>query len=166
MDFDLRTYPPIAQFGAAAELVLNLGWDMVCANGYWGTGDSRRVYDAFATVLQNGTWLHGIRRTSAEEHAAFKFNVKLFHAIIASSSVYQVRSCFGGLSILRAQGLWDGAGIGCTYTSRPFSAKYYTLPGTGMCEHVALTECVREARQQMGKPPLRIGILPDLLTEW
>ena len=66
-----------------------------------------------------------------------------------------------------------------TYTSRPAAIAEFTAPPSKMqpgdcdgkcwCEHVALLECVREARgaAQVGREEggLRVGVLPSLVAE-
>ena len=163
--------------------------DAICANGYeripYGDLAGRlNSYDTFAMVESNGNWMY---RSLLESPTNYQRTVELFDAISRGgstgtdglSAVYPMRDCFSGLSVYRIDGLWDGAGRGCTYTSRPAAIAEFTAPPSKMqpgdcdgkcwCEHVALLECVREARgaAPIGREEggLRVGVLPSLVAE-
>ena len=163
--------------------------DAICANGYeripYGDLAGRlNAYDTFAMVEYDGNWMY---RSLLESPTNYQRTVELFDAINRGEgtgtdglpAVYPMRDCFSGLSVYRIDGLWDGAGKGCTYTSRPAAIAEFTAPPSKMqpgdcdgkcwCEHVALLECVREARgaAPIGREEsgLRVGVLPSLVAE-
>jgi hypothetical protein len=131
-------------------------------------------------VESSGNWMY---RSLLESPTNYQRTVELFDAISRGgstgtdglSAVYPMRDCFSGLSVYRIDGLWDGAGRGCTYTSRPAAIAEFTAPPSRMqpgdcddkcwCEHVALLECVREARGAAQENGLRVGVLPSLVAE-
>ena len=131
-------------------------------------------------VESNGNWMY---RPLLESPTNYQRTVELFDAISRGgstgtdglSAVYPMRDCFSGLSVYRIDGLWDGAGRGCTYTSRPAAIAEFTASPSRMqpgdcddkcwCEHVALLECVREARGAAQESGLRVGVLPSLVAE-
>lgn len=91
-------------------------WDVLCANGYEiDARGRRRTYDTLPLVLENGTWMYDpVQRRRLGQRLP---SVAHYNALAGRGGrILPVRSCFGGLALLRFD-VWSDQS--CDYTS-PF----------------------------------------------
>lgn len=202
VDWDLVQLPAAWKLRKYAQL-FDRGWDVLCSNGVSfdkKMRPTRMYYDTFAAVLANGSWMfEGVEPNCKELHIFCRARHEKYirrvsaleDAILQSDPVpYPMRSCFGGASMMRIEGVWDGGAQRCSYQSDSAGIKQYIYHGdvplsildaTGQgglgsppqaptlqediglqaCEHTRLLECVRESY-----PGLRVGTVSQLEVQW
>jgi hypothetical protein len=187
MDLDMFDYPPISKLIEVTEkYMLNSStsalatYDAICANGvqrsrYKEHFPHRGYYDSFATLLLPNTWPVGEdKRTvprgllKGENVTLSKLSVRglldyfLKEGSTNSENTYNpvpVRSCFGGLTLYRADA-W--LSLHCRYDLYNKSVDVYRGKEEHQtCEHVVLHECLREKYNDF-----RIAVQPDMTTLW
>lgn len=187
IDLDMFDYPPISKVIEVAEKYILASptsaretYDAICANGVqrsrWKESFPHRgYYDSFATVLLPNTWPVGEEKRTVPRGLLKGENVTLSKLSVrglldyflkegskGSKSNYNpvpVRSCFGGLTLYRADA-WLSSH--CRYDLYNKSVDVYRGKEEHQtCEHVVLHECLREKYSDF-----TIALQPDMTTLW
>lgn len=161
-DMDAHKLPAASELrNAVSQVAVEKNVDVLCANGYETLeGGFRRYYDTFALVYDDGTSAFPKTKRKAFLHDLTFFLFWLYRSIVTwPSSMYPVRSCFGGAAVYNAD-LW---------LDTPQCSYQYSTPGLlrtlghsdlGVCEHVAFHECLHQEH-----PTLRVAIQPHFMYE-
>jgi hypothetical protein len=175
MDLDMFAYPSIAQvIDTSTRYILPLDhaegtqFHAICANGLQGgrfeqSQSNRGYYDTFATVLLSRQWLHSKQSPMSQDEILNWFMEQGKDKQFDSKPTYHpvsVRSCFGGLTLYRADVWLDST---CRYDRyNKKDAEYIGHKEHHTCEHIVLHECLNEKFGQ----DFSIAVQPDLLTLW
>ena len=154
--------------------------DAICSNGiqrsrWWDQFPRKVYYDVFATILLPNTWpvleskrtvprglLEGENITMSKISQPGLLDHFLTEGFQKSKDSYKpvpVRSCFGGLTLYRAD-LWLHPT--CRYDLYNKSLDVYRgKEEQQTCEHVVFHECLRQQREDFS-----IAVQPDMMTLW
>lgn len=188
LDLDMFDYPKIAKVIEVTEMYMvttetepkKETIDVICSNGlqrsrYWEPFPRRNYYDTFATILLPNTWpvLESSRTVpkgllKGEDVSLSKLSQQdlldyfLKEGSKSNTDSYEpvpVRSCFGGLTLYKADAFLQPA---CRYDL--YNKNHDVYRGKKehhTCEHVVLHECLREKY-----PDFAIAVKPDMITLW
>ena len=187
IDLDMFDYPALSKVINISETYMlhslnNKGatrYTTICSNGlqrsrYWEPFPQRNYYDTFATLLLPNTWpvLESNRvvpRGELERENVTMAKIsqqELLNWFLREGSkgndVYvpvPVRSCFGGLTLYRADAWLHPRCRYDTYDKRV--DVYRGKKEQHTCEHIVFHECLRREYKEVS-----IAVQPDMVTLW
>ena len=183
-DFDLQSWPSPQEINDRVGKLRKGTHDVICSNGVVIKGKDKKYYDTFATIMLPDSFLIYLERRLFPE--PYKNETKAFirsdrnKSSISLESIWQmfhifgrksstglvdVRSCFGGLAVYRADLYLESD---CTYQldrdvidARDINTvmRYANKKEGRPCEHVVLHECFRSTNAKFD-----IAVDHDMVT--